>query len=314
MTIKTVRALHIGDLHFSEIPCNPMAYMPKRILGVGNLIVGGRRKKFRTSMGHLLIEKLELLKPVPDMFLFSGDFSSTALPGEFRQARELFAPTLEKWGVPAHVVPGNHDCYCGAERHARSFSRQLNDTFIAETGVSLHHPAEGIALLTINGTADNGLLGCHGAITPADVDRVRELLASIDRDTHKHLLILCHFPPEEPKPIVPHERGDQLREARPLLDVIATLPGSKIWMHGHHHYRWIYTSPTVDGLVYLNAGAPFLRHGRELPDLGFHELLLEGPQWRVRTHHVNKEGSCWLVVDPDIPAPGGYLDLQKLSG
>lgn len=264
-------------------------------------------------MGHLLIEKLESITPKPDALLFSGDFSSTALPAEFRQARDLFAPTIESLAAPAHVVPGNHDCYCGAERQARSFHRELAGTFIAETGVSLHRLAGGVALLAINGTTNNGLLGCHGAITPAQVDEVGKLLAQAATDPFDHLLVLCHFPPEEPKPIVPHERGDQLHGARALLDLLATAPGRKLWLHGHHHYRWIHTSPTVEDLVYINAGAPFLRHGRELPDLGFHEILIEGTQWRLRTHHVNREGSRWLVEDPEIPAPGAYLDLQKLA-
>lgn len=313
MTNNPTRIIHIGDLHFWQVPLNPFVYHPKRFLGVGNLIVGGRRKKFRTSMGHLLMEKLDSMKPAPDLYLFSGDFSSTALPGEFRQAVELFRPTLEATSAKAHVVPGNHDCYCGAERAARSFARELEGSFLPETAISLHEPARGVALLTVNATADNGLLGCHGAITSDQMDRVGELLGTIDRESHVHLVVLCHFPPEEPKPIVPHERGEQLRGARPLLDLLATLPGSKIWLHGHHHYRWMYTSPTVEGLVYLNAGAPFLRHGRDLPDLGFHEVLLDGEEWRVRTHHVNAEGSRWLTQDPDIPKPGAWVDLQKFS-
>ena len=310
-TTTPFRAIHLGDLHFSAIPLNPFSYYPKRFLGVANLIVGGRRKKFRTSMGHLLVERLRSLTDKPDTLLFSGDFSSTSLRAEFRQATSLLAPLVAQVPGGAWVVPGNHDCYTRPELGAATFTRELSPHFHAIDGIKLSSLAPGIALLAINATTNNGLLGCHGALSSEANYQLSKILDFALAPDTTDLWILCHFPPEEPTPIVPHVRGQQLRGAEPFLQTLSSLPQRKLWLHGHHHYRWIHTSPTVDGLTYLNAGAPFLRHGKELPDLGYHEIISENGQTRIITHYLNTEGTRWMRVEPDFPAPGQFMDLQK---
>jgi calcineurin-like phosphoesterase family protein len=310
-TTNSFRAIHVGDLHFSAIPLNPFSYRPKRFLGVANLIIGGRRKKFRTSMGHLLVERLRSLADKPDALLFSGDFSSTSLKTEFRQATTLLGPLVAEVPAGAWVVPGNHDCYTHPELGAATFNRELSPRFRAIDGIHLTTLAPGIALLSINATTNNGLLGCHGALSPEANSKLSKLLNFALGPDIAHLWILCHFPPEEPTPIVPHVRGLQLRGAEGFLQALSQVPARKLWLHGHHHYRWIHTSPTVEGLTYLNAGAPFLRHGKDLPDLGYHELIAEGKDVRILTHYLNQEGTRWLRVEPEIPAPGQFMDLQK---
>lgn len=305
------RALHIGDLHFWDIPASPFAYMGKRLLGVGNLIIGRRAKRFRTSMGHLLSEKLGDLDPCPDTLLFSGDFSSTSLPTEFRQANELLRDVVTKCPGKGHFVPGNHDCYTRRSLSTLPFQQTLDDSFKPETSVSFHDLAEGaITLLRINATTSNGLLGCHGAISEQARAAIQAGLKNVQSP---HLWILCHFPPEEPKAILRHDRGQQLQGAERLLQGLAAHPSRKLWLHGHHHQRWLYSSPTVAGLTYVNAGAPFLVHKKQLPDLGFHELILEGDDVRIRTHVLGQEGNRWLVLDPELPERGKWVDLQKES-
>lgn len=302
------RALHIGDLHFWDIPLNPFAYAGKRLLGVGNLVVGRRMKKFRTSMGHLLTEKLNTLKPAPDTILFSGDFSSTSLPAEFRQANDLFCEVINKSHGGAHSVPGNHDCYTRWALATGLYRKSLAPAFNPEKSISFLEIAEGaVTLLRINATTINGLLGCHGEITSGALGEIESGLRHVRTS---HLWILCHFPAEDPKALLPRDRGEQLRGARPLLDLLAGHDSKKLWLHGHHHHRWLYGSPTVRGLVYVNAGAPLMAHGKLLPDLGFHELILE-EEVRVRTHVLGQEGSRWHCLDPDLPGAGEWVDLQR---
>jgi len=305
------RALHIGDLHFWDIPTNPFAYMGKRLLGVGNLIVGRRMKRFRTSMSHLLGEKLGDLDPSPDTVLFSGDFSSTSLPSEFQQANDLLRDFVTQCPGEGHFVPGNHDSYTRRALATHPFVKTLDKAFKPETAVSFHQIADGaITLLRINATTPNGLLGCHGAISEAARS---EIVSGLHNVRSPHLWILCHFPPEEPKAILNHDRGQQLHGAERLLQGLAAHPSRKLWLHGHHHQRWLYASPTVEGLTYVNAGAPFLVRKTQLPDLGFHELILEEGDVRIRTHVLNQEGNRWLILDPDLPEPGRWVDLQKES-
>lgn len=302
------RILHVGDLHFWRIPLNPFAYLGKRALGVGNLVVGGRARKFRQFLAPIMAERFAALSP--DMFLFSGDFSSTALPGEFAAARDVLSPLVANAPLGAITVPGNHDCYVGSEVGAATFARVLGESFRPTTEFAWHQSADApFAVAAFNAGARNGL-DSFGRLRSAHVDAFARGLENLDPSGV--LLILCHFPPEIPHALVHHKRGVQLLDCQPLLQLIATHAGNTIWLHGHDHHRWIYRSPTVANLTYLNAGAPMLcRKGWE-PDLGFHELLFTPAVMpSIITHWRNRSSGQWKQRSVEIPAPGEYEDLQK---
>lgn len=300
-----VTVAHVGDLHFWSFPANPLLLLNKRLAGVLNLLVG-RARKFRQDQAPLLVERLRLMNP--DYLLFSGDFTTTSLPAEFDKARAAFHPLAASASIECHAVPGNHDCYIRAELGGVSFAKCLGREFLPETAQSLVQIPPSLALIRLNATTANGL-GAYGKITAKHTDFIadsRERLAS----SFKLAILLCHFPPEDPPGVLRHDRGIQLKDAKPLLDLLASLPMPVLWLHGHHHHRWIYGSPTVRNLTYLNAGAPLMRWRGGEPDLGFHELRWDGAKLSITTHYLASNPAEWRELDVKFPLPGEFIDLQ----
>lgn len=302
----TLRLLHVGDLHFWRIPLNPLAYANKRLLGVGNLLVGGRAKRFRQDQLPKLSHRLREVGG--DLMLISGDFSSTALPAEFRAARALLEPLAPLFTQGIRAVPGNHDCYLGSPNEAETFASTLGP---ALGPVKFFHEellGAGVLLLAVNATTSNGM-GSHGRLTERHLSAIGESLARHSEATR--ILFLCHFPQEHPPRLLPHDRGPQLLGGEKLLPVFVSDGRPTLWLHGHHHYRWIFRSPTAANLLYLNAGAPALARKGPQPDLGFHEVQL-GEDLKVRTHWFEPGTSRWHAREAGIPhEPGGHEDLKR---
>lgn len=304
-----LRALHVGDLHFWRIPINPFAYFSKRLLGVGNLLVGGRGRKFRQELAPLLVQRLRELKP--DLFLFSGDFSSTSVRKEFAAARFYLEPAIRETPLGAYSVPGNHDCYTPWDLGARTFQNALGQNFRPCTGVDAAALAGGqVGVLQINATTSNGL-GSHGAITSVHVAAIREHLQAM-RGSAKVLWLLCHFPGEDPPKHKMRYRGPQLENSVALFEELATLGVPIFFLHGHHHHRWIYASSRVENMYYLNAGAPLLKKEGDLaPDLGFHELQYKGGRTQVLTHRFHVPSKQWHSRPVPLPEREDWEDLQR---
>lgn len=300
------RALHIGDLHFWRIPLNPFAYFNKRLLGVGNLVIGGRSRKFRQKLAPTLVERLIELKP--HTLLFSGDFTSTSAPSEFVAARDAFETAIAAATFGAHSVPGNHDCYLGKKLDVVHFHDRLGDSFRPVKHLEFSLLNDEIPLFQMNATTKNGL-GSHGRVQPEHIELMTHIFAE-QKHQAKALWFLCHFPAEDPAGVLKHDRGPQLRECEPLLEFFKSLPIPVFFLHGHHHYRWIYGSPTVPNLTYLNGGAPLLMRNKRKPDLGFHELLYEDGKTSVISHRLSPDTAVWSHREVRIPQPGELIDLQ----
>lgn len=309
MDDSVFRVVHVGDLHFWSLRLGPMDLMGKRLLGWGNLVFGGRKDKFRMEGAERLADRLR--EAGPDWLLFSGDFSSTSRREEFHRARMRMLPAAREASLTL-FVPGNHDVYTRRELRRRSYADALGEEFRPVLDATGHRSGSGIAVLALNATTSNGI-GSHGKLTMRHLEAAEELWKSWREENIRQLLILCHFPPEEPPGVLPHDRGLQLREAQPFLAWLTdSVPVPKLWLHGHHHYRWLYGSPTVPGLTYLNAGAPLLARKGAPPDLGFHEVGFAGRGVPpvVRTHFRNAAGE-WSWRDSQLPDAGKYINLEQ---
>jgi 3',5'-cyclic AMP phosphodiesterase CpdA len=87
--------------------------MPGRLLHVSDLHVGSREEfRIEPSLGEL-IERL-----APELIVASGDLTHRGRPEQHARAAEL----LRGFGVPLHVIPGNHDIpYTFPARFSRTF-------------------------------------------------------------------------------------------------------------------------------------------------------------------------------------------------
>ncbi len=310
-TDARLRIAHIGDLHFWHVPLNPFLLLNKRLLGVGNLLVGGRARRFRQELAPSLSSKVAELRF--NAVLFSGDFTTTSLATEFQSARNAFSKVAAE--AVTYSVPGNHDCYLPAELDAHTLKASLTESFHPESGISLTLLSPRLGLIQLNATTSNGI-GSHGRITTQHIDFL-EKQGNWLKSNFNQLILLCHFPAEDPPGVLKHDRGPQLRDADPFLRKLQALGLPVLWLHGHHHHRWIYGSPTVPGLIYLNAGAPLMRRKGRDPDLGFHEIAWHAESLSVKTHFLSTVSDGWSLRDVPTPAAGEYLDLQDdpaLSG
>ncbi|MBX3729148.1 MAG: metallophosphoesterase [Candidatus Sumerlaeia bacterium] len=298
------RALHIGDLHFWRVPANPMHYWGKRLLGNANLLVR-RRHQFRRELAGPLVERLIALEA--DWLLFSGDFTTTALPAEFEMAARALGPAATRHAGRLLAVPGNHDRYTARALVDRSFERHLAP-ILPERGWPWFVPLDDdVWAIGIDGGTRNGL-SCHGRLKPGDVVAMRTWWRELEQRP-RELVVLCHFPAEDPGGAWTHNRGPQLHEAGALLDFLGECGLPTWFLHGHHHHRWLYGSPRVPSLVYLNAGAPLMRWKGGDPDLGFLELTHDATGSRV-TVHWRPSGADWQQRQTTLPTAGEVIDLQ----
>lgn len=92
-----MRLLLLGDLHFFQLGVWPYQLLSKRLLGQTNLWFN-RRRHFRLSLWPAIRDRVRAL--APDGLLCSGDFTTTALPGEFRQAAAHWRELIEDLSYP----------------------------------------------------------------------------------------------------------------------------------------------------------------------------------------------------------------------
>src|ERR1041385_6253361 len=116
-----MRIVLIGDLHFYKLWVWPWQLLSKRLFGQINLWFN-RRLIFRPERLKSLTERVDSLRP--DLLLFAGDLTTTALPLEFRYAQDALRPLLDRY--PALIAPGNHDrhTFTAAPRRYRSEERR----------------------------------------------------------------------------------------------------------------------------------------------------------------------------------------------
>jgi len=299
-----IRFAHVGDLHYWSISYNPWEYRHKRLLGMGNLILR-RRKKFRKELSPILFEKLADLSP--EWVLFSGDFSTTSTTKEFETARASLTRLDESIAGKIRLIPGNHDRYGISDHKTRKFEKHLGAW--CEDGKNwpwFQELGDGLWTVGIDATVWNRM-GSHGEIRKETCEALSTFL---EQNNPAALLILCHFPAEDPPGVLKHDRGIQLRAAQPLLDLIGASSIPTYYLHGHHHYRWIYHSPSHSNLKYCNAGAPMMRHGVAAPDLGFYEFSWNGSRLSLTLHTTVAITGEWSNAEISLSAEEPYLDLQ----
>ncbi len=298
--VQPLRIVHVGDLHFWAIPKWSDRLLCKRLLGAANLLLRRARKFDRTRGGELAAR---LVQVRPDWALFSGDFTTTSLETEFAAAKRIFRPLVQELGGRVRAVPGNHDRYTPREFRTRVFERYLEALMPEDNrayGVDL---GRGNYLVGLDCSAANGL-GSWGQVTGEMLDTVERLL-NVHGKGVKRLWVLAHFPAEDPPGLVKGGRRGQLRGAEDMLDLLGQVPVPIVWLHGHHHRRWAYQSPRVERLLYLNAGAPLMKFGGRIADLGFLEISADEGELEVALQKVS--GSGWVREALSLPEGAGQV-------
>lgn len=175
-----------------------------------------------------LVEALlaDLAAIAPSVIAVSGDLTQDARRREFAAARDF----LDRLPAPYLVVPGNHDIprLNLLSRFTKPFARYRR--YITEDTAPVLID-DGIALVGVN-TARRLVAHwnwSHGAISLGQIDRVREKLRALPRDTLK--IVVAHHP-FLPPPDAPATR--LIARAETALRFFATA-GVDLILTGHLH-------------------------------------------------------------------------------
>ncbi len=248
------RIVHTSDIHVWDFPLNPVLWVGKRTLGLGNLILR-RARKFRQEYLPDFVAKI--LADQPDHLILSGDLSTTSLSSEFEKIRKAFQPWIES-SKTSTVVPGNHDRYTQWAQRRRLFDRYFGNTTDHLEYPFLKNLSDGLDLIGFDPCRPQPI-SARGLAKLGHIKELRRLVASVNKSETKCLLFACHYPGEVPPEHLKHEKGHEMVNARMVVDALSHLSIPVYWLHGHIHYPWRYKSPTVPNLVYLNPGAPLLK-------------------------------------------------------
>jgi len=192
-TTPAVRLLHITDLHI-------LPTAGATIYGTDSF------ESLRAVLGAA-----RALPEPPDLIVATGDLSEDGSPGAYRRLHQLLAGT----GLPAHVLPGNHDA-------AAELGRALLGGAV-QAGPVVDVGAWRVVLL------DSQVPGRpHGHLDRAQLDL---LAAALDEDPDRPVLVCLHHGPARYCP----SSGCQLQNAAALLELLESRANARGVICGHGH-------------------------------------------------------------------------------
>jgi 3',5'-cyclic AMP phosphodiesterase CpdA len=223
-----VRLVHATDIHWVSRP-SLADLAPKRALGAANLFLAGRHARFDPAAQRALGPALRALEP--DLVLLTGDLTALALDSEFEAARQDLAPVLD--GIPAMVIPGNHDAYTVGAVRADTMRRVFG---------AWMHPTDGIARLDVGPITVLGLDPCRPTLLSATgvvPDAQLAALASALRDpglADRTVILAIHYPLVDRHGALYDNRRHGLLNAGALVAVLRDAPRRPdLVAHGHIH-------------------------------------------------------------------------------
>ena len=188
---KTVRILHLSDMHLGNWPAGFGWLLDKRVLGVFTQHVRRRSRQDYGTVERLmpLVERVN-----PDVVVCTGDLGSIAEPSEFERALAVLKPLAERYGERFMYVPGNHDAYVGHQRNRTALEQtclELNgfgrDTFPCERVFG------DVRFIMVDAAAPMPPWKSGGLVAD-DAMRRLEVILQRRRDDGERRVIVCHFP------------------------------------------------------------------------------------------------------------------------
>ena len=248
-----MRVVLVGDIHASRKIAAPWRLASKRLAGMANLWLN-RHRRFDLSLLHDALAHAASLRP--DLLLFSGDLSTTALPSEFDDVARVFRRHVPN--VPAVMVPGNHDRYTFSATVGKTMERYFADAMPARFP-QLRRLSDTWHLLLIDGAVPRVAVsrGRLGRRQLADIDAALSSVPSSDA-----LIILSHYPCEVPAGC-PDHWDHRLADAGALRACLARHPRRTLFLHGHIHLPWCVRAvdASLAHVMMINAGSPTHRSG-----------------------------------------------------
>jgi 3',5'-cyclic AMP phosphodiesterase CpdA len=280
-----LRIIQLSDVHVWRYSYNPFHLFNKRVIGTASLLTG-RAANFRLERLDSVVERIKSL--AADHLLITGDLTTTALPAEFRDAREALADLLLD-PSRVSVIPGNHDRYTdGSVRH-RQFEKYFGEFAPTANFPWLRHLDNETAILGLDPTRAH--ISARGLMPKAQLDRARELLA--DPSTrHRRLIVASHYPVYAPSSHAAELKPKRMINDGEVADWLSHL-GPHLYCCGHVHAAWAFCPPDLPNQLCLNSGAPLLRDPTGLRPPGLLEIEIHDRGVSV-LHHA------WVIDRWDV--------------
>jgi 3',5'-cyclic AMP phosphodiesterase CpdA len=272
-----LRIVHLSDVHVWRYAFNPLRLMNKRVLGMAELVTR-RARKFRLERLADVVDRVLSLNA--DHVLITGDLTTTALPDEFRAAREALAGLLVDAGRVT-VIPGNHDRYTTGSVRYRAFEEWFGAFAPAGPYPWLRPLDAETAVLGLDPTRSH--ISATGRLPADQLGRARGLLSDPPARPRR-LIVACHYPIASPPSYVKELKHKRMKNADEL-GAWLTQVGRHLYCCGHVHAAWAFAPGAVPGQLCLNAGAPLLRDPTGLRPPGFLEITLHDRDVSV-VHHA----------------------------
>jgi len=296
-----LKIVHLSDIHIWRYTIDPRRLWSKRALGMFELL-SGRARKFRLERLEAVVERIQTLSF--DHLLITGDLTTTALEGEFRQAKAALEPLLKR-PERVTVLPGNHDRYTAGSVRTKAFERAFGAWAPEDGPPWLRRLPEKVTLLGLDATRSH--LAATGRLPTRQLRKAEDLVNERVM-AGARLIVACHYPIEAPGIYRKELKRKRLVNAREVTAWLRTL-GPHVYCCGHVHAAWAFRPERIPNQLCLNAGAPLLRDptGRRPP--GFLEIdLTDGA---VAVHHHGWHGDRWEVAE--LAREPGFFDVDAVK-
>ncbi len=291
-SFSPVKIVHFGDLHVWDIgwDCDPY---PKRILGLGNLLLR-RCRKFPPWAAEEVLG--EISRQEADYVLFSGDLTTASLKSEFDRARELLKNIRGQWKDHCIFIPGNHDRYTPRAGREGYFETRF-------LGFSQDYPF-------MRSLSGNWNLVCFDCSVPRAISSRgqidREQMEKLDGyleaagAASRNVLVMGHYPlvyPDGVRVGWDHELPGRSR----VLELLAK-HGVRAYLHGHTHQGWALEHA---GIIHLNCGSAGMMDTRSGRMPGFVVIDVEN-RGAIRLKSVRMQS-----LEPgDLHGPVRWLESE----
>lgn len=275
-TAPVDRLLHITDLHFWQIVWNPLRLLNKRVIGNLNVMLR-RRHEFDCADASACAQRLAATG-VKTVFA-GGDFTSTAMEGEFIQAVE-FLRTLQGLGMQVIVAPGNHDLYTFEAGRKRRFETYLEE-FLPDGGYPARYFLPGGTPFIVLHQARPNLLSSRGYVSTESLEKTARLLDGLSPD---QILVGGHFPILHRTQIFQNGWARQLGNAAALRHLLGMVGKRVLYLAGHVHRQSFEEDPYYPSLAHLTTSAFFMRYRADAAKGGFSEILVGREGFSVKDH------------------------------
>jgi 3',5'-cyclic AMP phosphodiesterase CpdA len=279
-----MKFVHAGDLHVWRhgIPLSD-PFAVKRWLGAVNLLVR-RAAHFPPELRTPALDAIEAEQP--DVVIFTGDFSQSSRPAEFRECRDRFAALHQALGERLIAIPGNHDVY--TQRSLRKKWLETGLPWVRTEAVTRSDLTEKLTVVTVNHSRPFRLRS-NGEVNPDTENQLRKVLADCRQDS-RTVVLAGHYPYTTP-PGHPESPHHQLLGEEKLAGVVREFSPA-LYLHGHKHVRWALRSEHTPETLCLNCGSLGMQHGDSDKQAGYlsWDLQEDGTLSHLTAHLIDLKG------------------------